>query len=117
MAPESHVPGPLVRPATLAAFLILVGAVVLAFRPIYEPDLWWHLAQGRENAQGRFVRTNVFSFGYGDYRQLSTDDCRLQIDDCIEDCGLGIGLRIGDWIADWELDCGLRTGLGIDAFD
>jgi hypothetical protein len=53
----------LVRPATLAAFLILVGAVVLAFRPIYEPDLWWHLAQGRENAQGRFVRTNVFSFG------------------------------------------------------
>lgn len=67
----------LTRPAqkaatVLPAVLILVGALVLAFRPIYEPDLWWHLAQGRENAQGRFVRTNVFSFGYSDYRQTYT---------------------------------------------
>lgn len=58
--------------ALLPAVLIFVGALVLAFRPIYEPDLWWHLAQGRETAQGGFVRTNVFSFGYPDYRQPYT---------------------------------------------
>ena len=52
--------------------VIVAGAFVLSFRPIYEPDLWWHLAQGRETAQGRFVHTNVFSFAYSDYRQHYT---------------------------------------------
>ena len=56
----------------LVAALIVFAAAVLSFRPIYEPDLWWHLAHGRENAEGRFVRTNVFSFGYPDYRQHYT---------------------------------------------
>jgi hypothetical protein len=55
-----------------AAALIVFAAAVLSFRPIYEPDLWWHLAHGRENAEGRLVRTNVFSFGYPDYRQHYT---------------------------------------------
>ena len=52
--------------------LILASALILSFRPIYEPDLWWHLAQGRENAEGRLVRTNVFSFAYSEYRQHYT---------------------------------------------
>ena len=56
----------------LVAALIVFGALVLSFRPIYEPDLWWHLAQGRENAEVGLVRTNVFSFGYSDYRQHYT---------------------------------------------
>lgn len=56
----------------MIAVLIVFGTIVLSFRPIYEPDLWWHLAHGRETAQGRFVRTNVFSFGYSDYRQHYT---------------------------------------------
>jgi hypothetical protein len=47
----------------------LAAAALLSFRPIYEPDLWWHLAQGRENAAGHLVRTNLFSFTYPDYRQ------------------------------------------------
>ena len=51
---------------------IAAGAAVLSFRPIYEPDLWWHLAQGREDAAGRLVRSNVFSFTYPDYRQAYT---------------------------------------------
>jgi hypothetical protein len=51
---------------------IAAGALILSFRPIYEPDLWWHLAQGRETTQGRLVRTNVFSFAYSDYRQHYT---------------------------------------------
>jgi hypothetical protein len=50
----------------------LLAACLLSFRPIYEPDLWWHLAQGRENAAGRLVRTNVFSFNYPDYPQQYT---------------------------------------------
>ena len=55
------------RPAVLACSL--AAAALLSFRPIYEPDLWWHLAQGRENAAGHLVRTNLFSFTYPDYRQ------------------------------------------------
>ncbi len=51
---------------------ILAAAIVLSFRTVYEPDLWWHLAQGRENAAGRFVGTNVFSFAYPEYRQHFT---------------------------------------------
>lgn len=47
----------------------MAAAAVLSFRPIYEPDLWWHLAHGRENASGHVVRTNLFSFNYPDYRQ------------------------------------------------
>lgn len=58
-----------------AAALILTaaaGAALLAFRPIYEPDLWWHLAQGREAAAGHLVRANIFSFTHPDYRQHYT---------------------------------------------
>jgi hypothetical protein len=49
---------------------IAAGAAVLSFRPIYEPDLWWHLAQGRENLSGHFVRTNLFSFTFPDFVSL-----------------------------------------------
>jgi hypothetical protein len=55
------------RAAVLACSI--AAAALLSFRPIYEPDLWWHLAQGRENAAGHFVRSNLFSFTYPDYRQ------------------------------------------------
>jgi len=48
------------------------AAAVLSFRPIYEPDLWWHLAQGREAAAGRLVHTNVFNFMYAAYPQPYT---------------------------------------------
>src|SRR5215203_2611324 len=56
---------------TRAAVLVcaIAAAALLSFRPIYEPDLWWHLAQGRENAAGHLVRTNLFSVSYPDYRQ------------------------------------------------
>ena len=49
-----------------------LAAAILSCRPIYEPDLWWHLAQGREDVSGHLVRTNVFSFTYPDYRQRYT---------------------------------------------
>src|SRR6188768_504293 len=39
---------------------------------MYEPDLWWHLAQGREAAAGHLVRTNLFSFVHPDYPQSYT---------------------------------------------
>jgi hypothetical protein len=60
------------RPSTPIVVAILVGAAILSFRPIYEPDLWWHLAHGREDVSGRIVRTNVFSFTFPDYRQRYT---------------------------------------------
>jgi hypothetical protein len=59
---------------TRAAPLLLsiAAAAILSCRPIYEPDLWWHLAHGRENLAGHVVRANVFSFTYPDYRQHYT---------------------------------------------
>jgi hypothetical protein len=56
----------------LLCSLAIAAAVLLTFRGIYEADLWWHLAQGRENAAGRLVRTNVFNFIYSDYPQPYT---------------------------------------------
>lgn len=56
----------------LWAVAMTAGACLISFRSMYEPDLWWHLAQGREAAAGHLVRTNLFSFAYGDYRQLYT---------------------------------------------
>ena len=54
-------PGEVVRGAIVVALAILVASAVVSFRSVYEPDLGWHLAQGRENMSGRLVRTNVFS--------------------------------------------------------
>jgi hypothetical protein len=39
---------------------------------MYDTDLWYHLAQGREAAGGHLVRTNLFSFVYPDYPQSYT---------------------------------------------
>lgn len=58
---------------TLLLLLVLGAAsAILSFRPVYEPDLGWHLAHGREHVTGRVVRTNLFSFNYPDYRQHYT---------------------------------------------
>ena len=60
--------------AATAIFVVavLAGAALVSFRATYEPDLWWHLAQGREIAAGRLVRANLFSFTYPDYPQHYT---------------------------------------------
>jgi hypothetical protein len=57
---------------TALALAIAAGAALVSFRATYEPDLWWHLAQGRETAAGHLVRANLFSFTYPDYRQHYT---------------------------------------------
>jgi hypothetical protein len=56
----------------LIVLAIAAASVLVSFRSVYEPDLGWHLAHGRENLAGRLVRTNVFSFTYPDYRQHYT---------------------------------------------
>jgi len=56
----------------LLCSLAIGAAGLLAFRGIYEPDLWYHLAHGREAAAGRLVHTNVFSFLHPDYPQAYT---------------------------------------------
>jgi hypothetical protein len=58
--------------SSAGALAILAGAVLVSFRSTYEPDLWWHLAQGREAAAGALVRTNLFSSAYRDYPQHYT---------------------------------------------
>lgn len=60
------------RERTLAVLLLAGAAALLSFRGIYEPDLWWHLAQGRETAAGRLVRTNVFGGVHAEYPQPYT---------------------------------------------
>lgn len=47
-------------------------ALLFSLRPVYEPDLWWHLAQGRETVTHSLVRSNVFGAEYGTYRQHYT---------------------------------------------
>jgi hypothetical protein len=49
--------------------VLAVAAAAMSFRAVYEPDLWYHLAQGRENAAGRIVRENTFSSTHPEYRQ------------------------------------------------
>jgi hypothetical protein len=72
MAPEPDAGRiPAAGRAALVGAAIAAG-VVLAFRWTYEPDLFWHLAQGREIAAGRLVRTNLFSATYPDLPQPST---------------------------------------------
>ena len=58
--------------AAAAIGLLIVAAAAVSFRAVYEPDLWYHLAQGREVLSGHIVRTNLFSFTYPDYRQHYT---------------------------------------------
>jgi hypothetical protein len=57
--------------ASLILLAVAAGAL-LSFRWIPEPDLWWHLAQGRADAAGRLVRTNLFSGAYPDFPQPYT---------------------------------------------
>lgn len=57
---------------TLWAAVLVAAACLISFRSTYEPDLWWHLAHGRETAAGHFVRSNVFSLTYRDYPQAYT---------------------------------------------
>jgi hypothetical protein len=56
----------------LVTLAILAAAALLSFRQVYEPDLWWHLAHGRQDISAGPVRTNLFSFIYPDYRQHFT---------------------------------------------
>jgi hypothetical protein len=60
------------RGTWIGALAILAGAALVSFRSAYEPDLWWHLAQGREAAGGALVRTNLFSSLHRDYPQHYT---------------------------------------------
>lgn len=57
---------------TLWVTVLVAAACLISFRSTYEPDLWWHLAHGRETAAGHFVRTNLFSAVYRDYPQSYT---------------------------------------------
>jgi hypothetical protein len=60
------------RSTTALGVLALVAGASLGFRPVFEPDVWWHLAQGREIAAGHLVRSNLFSTEFAAYPQPFT---------------------------------------------
>jgi len=60
------------RERIAVSLAIVAAAAVLSVRSTYEPDLWWHLAQGREALAGMLVRANVFSFTFPEYPQAFT---------------------------------------------
>jgi hypothetical protein len=57
---------------TGVALVVVAAAALLSFRWTYEPDLFWHLAQGREIAAGRLIETNLFSSTHPDFPQPAT---------------------------------------------
>jgi hypothetical protein len=52
--------------------IALVAAAVFSFRATYDPDLFWHLAQGREVLAGHLLRTNALSATAAAYPQYYT---------------------------------------------
>jgi hypothetical protein len=54
--------------AAAATGLLIVAVAAVSFRPVYEPDVWYHLANGRAVLSGHIVRTNLFSFTYPECR-------------------------------------------------
>lgn len=67
---ESGTPASQYVYAAALVALAFAAAAVLSFHWMYEPDLGWHLAQGREIAAGNLLKTNFFSWTYPNYRQL-----------------------------------------------
>jgi tetratricopeptide (TPR) repeat protein len=60
------------RGAVLAAS-VFCFAFVLALFPLQSYDTWWHLANGREIAQGRGIpQTNLYSFTHPDHEVTPT---------------------------------------------
>lgn len=61
------------RPLRLIPFFVIAAAAALfTFRPTYDPDLFWHLAQGRHDVQSGLVHTNIFSAAHAAYPQHYT---------------------------------------------
>lgn len=56
----------------IPAVVALAAAAVFTFRPTYDPDLFWHLAQGRHDVHVGLVRSNLFSAKFADYPQYYT---------------------------------------------
>jgi hypothetical protein len=53
------------RKSSIWIFLL---SIVLFIRPVFDPDLWWHLAVGRYIAQtGIIPQTDIFTFSAPDY--------------------------------------------------
>ncbi len=49
--------------ATLALIGLMLGAIVIVAFPLYDPDIYWHLANGRAMvAEHRIVNEEIFSF-------------------------------------------------------
>src|SRR6185295_826362 len=69
---STRISSPMRRPLLIAMVIALVAGSIISFRSVYEADLFWHLAQGREVAAGHLVRTNLFSYVAPDYPQPYT---------------------------------------------
>lgn len=56
----------------VAVVLAVAAAVLFTARATYDPDLFWHLAQGREVFAGHLVRANLFSAPFASHPQAYT---------------------------------------------
>jgi hypothetical protein len=74
-----------------AALIVIAAAIVFTFRATYDPDLFWHLAQGRHALEHGIVRANVFSWAHPAYPQHYTS-AGFEI-------AAALAMRAGGWVA------------------
>jgi hypothetical protein len=86
------------RPLRLIPIIVAVGAAALfTFRPTYDPDLFWHLAQGAETVHVGLVRTNIFSATFAAYPQPYTSYGFESLQAIVAGaCGL-LGVQLLQW--------------------
>ena len=81
----------------IPAVVALAASAVFTFRPTYDPDLFWHLAQGRHDVQVSLVRANLFSATYASYPQLYTSWAFEAVQATVEGSYGLLGVQVIQW--------------------
>ncbi|TAK18820.1 MAG: hypothetical protein EPO35_00985 [Acidobacteria bacterium] len=88
-----------IRPLRLIpAVVALAAAALFTFRPTYDPDLFWHLAQGRHDVQVGLVRANIFSATNASYPQRYTSWGFEVVQATVEGSYGLLGVQILQWV-------------------
>ena len=84
--------------AVAAAVVAIAASAVFTFRPTYDPDLFWHLAQGRHDVQSGLVRANIFSAAHASYPQHYTS-WGFEVVQYFAEHSLGLlGVQVFQWV-------------------
>jgi hypothetical protein len=81
----------------IPAVVALAAAAVFTFRPTYDPDLFWHLAQGRHDIHDGLVRTNIFSAAHANYPQFYTSWAFEVVQAVLERSYGLVGVQVFQW--------------------